>query len=126
MEPVVRDDSGPYETPEGVERVVREATSHPFVKSIEERCSSRAQQPDDLRLHSIERWRIRLATLGLVQYINPTLQFFVAVLVFAEPFTAWHAVAFPTIWIALALYSAASWSQDRAARSRATSAGTVS
>ncbi len=79
-----------------------------------------------LILFSYAARRIRLATLGLVQYINPTLQFAVAVAVFGEPFTAWHAVAFPMIWIALALYSAAIWSQDRAARSRATSAGTVS
>jgi len=60
--------------------------------------------------------RARLSTLGLVQYINPTLQFACAVFVFAEPFTRWHAIAFPIIWIALALYSIAALRQDRAAR----------
>ena len=35
--------------------------------------------------------RIPYATLGLVQYLNPTLQFLVAVLAFGEPFTRWHA-----------------------------------
>ena len=44
-----------------------------------------------LILFSYAARRIRLATLGLVQYINPTLQFTVAVAVFGEPFTAWHA-----------------------------------
>src|SRR6478735_1601390 len=34
--------------------------------------------------------RIPYATLGLVQYLNPTLQFLVAVLAFGEPFTRWH------------------------------------
>lgn len=79
-----------------------------------------------LMLFSYAARRIRLATLGLVQYVNPTLQFIVAVEIFGEPFTRWHAVAFPMIWAALALYSAASWRQDRAARSRASSAATVS
>ncbi|SOB99519.1 EamA family transporter RarD [Rhodobacter maris] len=60
-----------------------------------------------LMLFSYAAQRVRLATLGLVQYLNPTLQFLVAVVVFAEPFTAAHAVAFPLIWGALALYSAA-------------------
>ncbi|PTV97296.1 chloramphenicol-sensitive protein RarD [Rhodobacter aestuarii] len=61
-----------------------------------------------LMLFSYAARRVRMATLGLVQYLNPTLQFLVAVVVFAEPFTAAHAVAFPLIWGALALYSAAS------------------
>jgi chloramphenicol-sensitive protein RarD len=79
-----------------------------------------------LILFSYAARRIRLATLGLVQYLNPTLQFGVAVAVFGEPFTAWHAVAFPMIWAGLALYSAESWRQDRAARGRAMEAGTIS
>lgn len=70
--------------------------------------------------------RIRLATLGLVQYLNPTLQFAVAVTVFGEPFTPWHALAFPMIWAGLALYSRESLRQDKAARKPATSAGASS
>lgn len=57
--------------------------------------------------------RIPYATVGLVQYINPTLQFFVAVALFGEPFTRWHAIAFPLIWAALALYSWDSLSRRR-------------
>lgn len=60
-----------------------------------------------LILFSYAAQRVRLGTLGLVQYLNPTLQFVVAVVLFAEPFTAAHAVAFPMIWGALALYSVA-------------------
>lgn len=49
--------------------------------------------------------RASLSTLGLVQYLNPSLQFFVAVVLFGEAITLWHAIAFPIIWVALALYS---------------------
>lgn len=69
-----------------------------------------------LILFSYASRRVRLATVGLVQYINPTLQFGCATLVFAEPFTRWHGAAFGLIWAALALYSGASLAQDRAAR----------
>lgn len=61
-----------------------------------------------LMLFSYAAQRVRLATLGLIQYLNPTLQFAMAVAVLGEPFTHAHAVAFPLIWAALALYSVAS------------------
>lgn len=70
--------------------------------------------------------RARMSTIGIVQYMNPTLQFLCAVLVFAEPFTTWHTIAFPMIWVALTLYSWSSLSQDRAARRLASSSGTSS
>ncbi len=70
--------------------------------------------------------QLRLATVGLLQYVNPTLQFFVAVLVFAEPFTRWHAIAFPTIWIALAIYSVAALVRDRSSRRSPVRSGTES
>lgn len=59
-----------------------------------------------------------LGEVGVMQYINPTLQFAVATLVFAEPVTLWHWIAFPLIWIAVALYSAETLGQERAARRR--------
>jgi chloramphenicol-sensitive protein RarD len=57
--------------------------------------------------------RTAMATVGLLQYINPTLQFGVAVLILNEVATIWHAIAFPLIWLALATYST---SAIRAAR----------
>lgn len=60
--------------------------------------------------------RITLATMGLVQYLNPSLQFLVATLLFQEVFSFWHAIAFAMIWTALAIYTTASLRQDRAAR----------
>jgi chloramphenicol-sensitive protein RarD len=49
--------------------------------------------------------RLRLATVGLFQYIAPTLALALAVLVYGEPFTSAHLVAFGCIWTALVLYS---------------------
>jgi chloramphenicol-sensitive protein RarD len=49
--------------------------------------------------------RLSLATLGLVQYLAPSLQFLLAVFAFGEPVTAPHAVAFGCIWVALVLYT---------------------
>lgn len=57
-----------------------------------------------LILFSYAAQKVRLSTVGLIQYLNPTLQFAVAALVFAEPVTQWHAIALPLIWAALALY----------------------
>ena len=69
-----------------------------------------------LILFSAAARRLRLATVGLLQYLNPTLQFTVATLVFGEVFSRWHAIAFALIWTALAVYSIAAWRQDRALR----------
>lgn len=49
--------------------------------------------------------RASMSTIGLVQYLNPSLQFFCAAVLFGETVTLWHAIAFPIIWVALALYS---------------------
>jgi chloramphenicol-sensitive protein RarD len=48
--------------------------------------------------------RLPYSTLGMLQFVAPTLQFLVAVLLYGEPFTTAHAIAFPAIWLALALY----------------------
>jgi chloramphenicol-sensitive protein RarD len=49
--------------------------------------------------------RIRLSTVGLLQYIAPTGQFLLAVFVYDEPFTRDSLVTFALIWLALALYT---------------------
>ena len=46
-----------------------------------------------------------LSTLGLLQYVSPSIQFLLAVLVFREPFTAAHAATFACIWAALGVLS---------------------
>lgn len=49
--------------------------------------------------------RLPLTVVGMGQYWNSTIQFGLAVFIFGEPFTHWHAIAMPLIWTALALYS---------------------
>lgn len=48
--------------------------------------------------------RLRYSTLGMLQFLAPTLQFLLAVVVYGEPFTTAHAIAFGAIWTALGLY----------------------
>jgi chloramphenicol-sensitive protein RarD len=48
---------------------------------------------------------LRLATMGVLQYLAPSCQFLLAVALFREPFTTTHAVAFACIWSSLALYT---------------------
>ncbi len=69
-----------------------------------------------LILFSYASQRVSMATLGLIQYLNPTLQFIVAVAIFREPFGPAHAVAFALIWTALAIYSTAVYRADRTRR----------
>ncbi len=49
--------------------------------------------------------RLRLSTMGLLQYVAPSGQFLLAVLLYREPFGPAHAAAFACIWASLALYS---------------------
>lgn len=62
--------------------------------------------------------RLRLSTIGVLQYIAPTMIFLVAVFVFEEPFGTARGIAFPMIWVALVIYS---WSMLR--QMKATKAG---
>lgn len=49
--------------------------------------------------------RLRLTTIGILQYIAPTLIFLVAVFVFGEEMGRGRMIAFPLIWAALILYT---------------------
>ncbi|MBI2517939.1 MAG: EamA family transporter RarD [Opitutae bacterium] len=58
--------------------------------------------------------RIRFTTLGLLQYISPTVQFLIGLLVYHEPFDAVRLQAFVLIWCGLAVYTADSfWAQRK-------------
>jgi len=50
--------------------------------------------------------RIPFSLVGLLQYISPTLQLLIGVLVMQEPFDQNRAIGFAFIWAALALYAA--------------------
>ena len=49
--------------------------------------------------------RIRLTTLGLLQYISPSLQLVLGVVVYHEPFHSGHLVSFSCIWLGLVIYA---------------------
>jgi chloramphenicol-sensitive protein RarD len=49
--------------------------------------------------------RIRMTTLGFLQYLSPTLTLLVATLLLSEPFTRTNVVAFAFVWTALVLVS---------------------
>jgi chloramphenicol-sensitive protein RarD len=57
--------------------------------------------------------RLSLATVGVVQYISPTIQLALGVWVFHEPFDRERLLGFGFIWAALALYSADGWRRSR-------------
>jgi len=50
--------------------------------------------------------RLRLSTIGFMQYSAPTIQFLIAVLDFGEPFRAARAAAFAIIWTGIAVFIA--------------------
>lgn len=59
--------------------------------------------------------RIRLTSLGLLQYIAPSVQFLIGLFLYREPFDAARLQAFALIWAGLALYTADTfWTQRRA------------
>lgn len=68
---------------------------------------------------------LRLSTIGIMQYIAPTMIFFIAVFVFKEPFGTYKLAAFVLIWIALAIYTS-SLLRSRKARQAAAAAATAS
>ncbi|MGE0232218.1 MAG: EamA family transporter RarD [Flavobacteriaceae bacterium] len=49
--------------------------------------------------------RLKLSTIGIMQYVAPTIIFLIAVFVFKEPFSTGRAAAFTIIWCALGIYS---------------------
>lgn len=49
--------------------------------------------------------RIPLSLVGMLQYINPTLQITIGVMLYQEPFTRIQLVGFGLVWSALALFA---------------------
>ncbi|MEM5491749.1 EamA family transporter RarD [Hoeflea sp. AS16] len=68
---------------------------------------------------------LRLSTIGIMQYIAPTIIFIIAVFIFKEPFGLYKLAAFVMIWIALAIYTS-SLLRSRKARQAAAAAAAAS
>jgi chloramphenicol-sensitive protein RarD len=62
-----------------------------------------------LLLFAVAARRLPLTTLGLFQYLSPTIQLVLGVWIFDEPFTLARLCGFALIWAALALYTLDSW-----------------
>lgn len=69
-----------------------------------------------LILFALAAKRLKLSTIGMMQYIGPTLQFLIALFVFKEAFSLTHAIAFGFIWTALVIFTADSLMGDAKAR----------
>ena len=78
-----------------------------------------------LILFAIAAKRLRLSTMGMMQYIGPTLQFLISVLVFKEAFGLTHALAFAFIWTALIVFTIDSLLGEAKARRLARAAASV-
>lgn len=59
--------------------------------------------------------RIPLTMIGLMQYIAPTIQFLIGVLLYKEAFSSSQAVGFAIIWLALIFFWAEGWVTSRKA-----------
>jgi chloramphenicol-sensitive protein RarD len=57
--------------------------------------------------------QIPLTLVGLLQYITPTLQFLIGVLVYREPFDHSHLIGFGIVWIALIIFAVESYVAHR-------------
>jgi len=66
--------------------------------------------------------RLPYSTLGFLQYVAPSLQFLLAVLVFGEPLSTAHIVCFAAIWVALAIFVGEGLRSHRAAAAAAAEA----
>jgi len=59
---------------------------------------------------------LRLSTIGIMQYIAPTMIFLFAVFAFGEEFGRAQMIAFPMIWTALVLYTISMLQQIKSSR----------
>ena len=57
--------------------------------------------------------RLDLATVGMLMYINPTLQFITAVWIFGEPLQSARLISFALIWSGLFVFSWSMWQKLR-------------
>ena len=89
-------------------RAVRGEPRHRGVRHSRQRCrllvAAGVISTTPLLLFTEAARRLPYATVGMLQFIAPTVQFLLAVLAYGEAFTRTHAIAFAAIWVAVALY----------------------
>ena len=68
-----------------------------------------------LVLFGVAAIRVPLSTLGLLQYMTPTMQFLIGVLLYGEPMPLSRLVGFVLVWVALAIFTVDAVRATRAA-----------
>jgi len=66
-----------------------------------------------LLLFSSAAHSIPLSTMGILQYVAPTIQFFLGVFIYGEPFNLERLVGFVIIWVALVIFTAGGFYEQR-------------
>jgi chloramphenicol-sensitive protein RarD len=69
--------------------------------------------------------RVRYSTVGLLQYISPSIVFLTAVFIFREPMNELRWLSFVLIWIGLAVFSLSALREDRSRRTPAAATSAV-
>ena len=73
-----------------------------------------------LLLFAMGARRVSMATLGLLQYLGPSIQFVLAIWLYHEPFSPVRGIGFALIWLGLAVYSGESlWRYRQQAQAQA-------
>ncbi len=62
--------------------------------------------------------RLQLSTIGVMQYLGPTIQLLLGVFLFKEAFTTDHMITFGLIWAGVGLFNYSAWRAERRARIR--------
>jgi chloramphenicol-sensitive protein RarD len=78
-----------------------------------------------LLLFSVGAKMVPLSTIGILQYIAPTIQFFLGIFFFKEAFSDSHFLGFSLIWLALIIFSVESFLYNRKANHRKIAASTA-
>lgn len=60
--------------------------------------------------------RIPLSLMGILQYISPTLQFLIGIVIYKEPFSSIQFIGYALVWLALILFALERLSARQAAR----------
>ena len=69
-----------------------------------------------LILFGVAAIRVTLTTIGVLQYLAPTMHFLIGVLVYSEPMPLTRLAGFALVWVALAVFTAGALRSTRAAR----------
>ena len=77
-----------------------------------------SRREHDMLLFAAATSRIPLSTVGLLQYLTPSMQLAIGVFVYDEPMPPLRLVGFGVVWLALAVFTVDTLRAARASRRR--------